>query len=121
VDCGKNGSHEDEGFWQAIDRLIEESKIVIDRPKGSRHPRYPGYVYAADYGYLEGTSSMDGGGIDVWMGTMDEKRCDAVICTVDLMKRDSEIKILIGCGEGEKDAIMRAHNSEMMKGVMIRR
>lgn len=37
-------------------------------------------------------------------------------------KKDSEIKILIGCTEEEKAVIMRFHNdSEYMKGTMIRR
>lgn len=37
-------------------------------------------------------------------------------------KRDSEIKILIGCTEEEKAVIMRFHNdSEHMKSAMIRR
>ena len=47
---------------------------------------------------------------------------DAVICIVDLMKRDSEIKILIGCTEEEKDIIDQTHNeTQYMKGMMIRR
>jgi len=28
-------------FWNAIDVLLSESEIVIDRPKGSSHPKYP--------------------------------------------------------------------------------
>ena len=59
----------DDPFWKAIDSLVQESEIVIDRPKGSHHPRYPELVYPVDYGYLKNTSSMDGGGIDVWRGT----------------------------------------------------
>ena len=55
----------DSGFWQAFDRLILESEIVIDRPKGSAHPRYPDFIYPLDYGYLKGTTAMDGSGIDV--------------------------------------------------------
>ena len=48
--------------------------------------------------------------------------CDAVICTIDLLKKDSEIKILIGCTEEEKAIIMRFHNdSEYMKGTIIHR
>ena len=43
---------------------------------------------------------MDGGGIDVWKGTAGNI-IDAIICTVDLIKKDSEIKILFGCGEDE--------------------
>jgi len=108
----------DSGFWQALDRLVSESRIVIDRPKGSRHPKYPDCVYPLDYGYLEGTVSMDGGGIDVWKGT-DGDHIDAIICTVDLLKRDSEMKILIGCSEAEKQLALP--NNENMKGILIRR
>ena len=89
-------------FWLAIDKLVSDSKVVIDRTKGSQHPgcmgeqdaehptspKYPDYVYPLDYGYLEGTSAMDGGSIDVWKGS-DGHYIDAIICTVDLLKRDS--------------------------------
>ncbi len=107
-------------FWDAIDELVNSSEIVIDRPKGSVHPRYPDFLYKVDYGYLKNTASMDGGGIDVWIGTDKERKIDAVICIVDLMKRDSEIKILIGCTEEEKDIIDQTHNeTQYMKGMMI--
>lgn len=33
------------------------------------YPCYPDLIYPIDYGYLAGTSAMDGGGIDVWCGT----------------------------------------------------
>jgi len=93
---------------------------MIDRPKGSRHPRYPDVVYQVDYGYLRGTTSMDGGGIDVWRGTKENPTVDAVMCIVDLVKRDSEIKLLFGCSEEEKDIVYRFHNeSEFMKGILI--
>ena len=96
-------------FWDALDELVKNSDIVIDRPKGTTHPRFPDFVYKVDYGYLKETTSMDGGGIDVWVGT-DEKKIDAIICIVDLMKKDSEIKILIGCTEEEKQIIYQTHN-----------
>ena len=108
-------------FWIAIDKLIADSKIIIDRPKGSRHPKYNDCIYKLDYGYLENTSSMDGGGIDVWRGSLDENICDAIVCTIDLIKRDSEIKIVIGCNETEKDIIMQSFDNENMKGIMIHR
>ena len=109
-------------FWELLDKLLQNSEIVIDRPKGTTHPRYPDFIYKVDYGYLKDTSSMDKGGIDVWVGSDSDKKIDAVICTVDLLKSDSEIKILIGCTEEEKDIVYRCHNdSEFMKGIMIRR
>ena len=109
-------------FWQALDCLISASEIVIDRPKGSAHPRFPSRIYPLDYGYLAGTASMDGDGIDLWRGSDPAQRLDAVVCTVDLMKRDSEIKLLIGCTKDEKAAVMRWHNdSDMMKAILIER
>ena len=109
-------------FWQAIDKLVSSGKVVIDRPKGSSHPRYPEIIYDLDYGYIENTESMDGGGIDVWLGSLADTKCDAIICTVDLLKRDSEIKLLIGCTEEEKQIAYEFHNrSEFMKGILIRR
>ena len=109
-------------FWQAIDKLVSSGKIVIDRPKGSAHPRYPEIIYDLDYGYIENTASMDGGGIDLWRGSLPDAECYAIICTVYLLKRDSEIKLLIGCTEEEKQIAYEFHNrSEFMKGILIRR
>ena len=111
----------DTEFWLMIDRLVTESEVIIDRPKGSAHPRFPDMIYPVDYGYLANSTSPDGEGIDIWKGSSGGK-ADAIICTVDLMKRDSEIKILLGCTEEEKETILRLHNdSEYMKGIMIRR
>ncbi len=112
----------DNAFWEAVDTLVKESRIVIDRPKGSVHPRFPEFKYPIDYGYLEGTKSPDGGGIDLWLGSDPALLADAIICTVDLFKRDSEINLLIGCTEDEKKTVMKVCNgSRSMKGVMFRR
>lgn len=110
------------GFWKALENLIAESDLVIDRPKGSRHPRYPELIYCVDYGYLAGTRSMDGGGIDVWRGTRADQVLDAVIVTVDAVKKDSEIKLLIGVTAEELSWISAFHNnSDNMKGLLIGR
>ena len=110
-----------EAFWDAVDALVSGSEIVIDRPKGSAHPRFPEFIYQVDYGYLKDTASMDGAGIDVGFGS-GEKKADAGMCIVDLVKSDSEIKILIGCTEEEKLEVYRTHNeTEYMKGILIRR
>ena len=112
----------DNDFWKAVDALVSSGKIVIDRPKGSTHPRFPDIKYEVDYGYIESTTSMDGGGIDVWLGSLADKKVNAIICTVDLMKKDSEIKLLIGCTEEEMNTVYAFHNdSEFMKGFLIKR
>lgn len=113
---------DDERFWQALDALLAEGRIVIDRPRGSVHPRYPAAVYPLDYGYVDVTRSPDGEGIDVWLGSAGGRRPDAVICTVDRVKRDSEIKLLVGCTTDEKRAIMRFYNEHPdSAAVMINR
>ena len=107
-------------FWRAIDMLVQSSDIKIDRPKGSFHPKYPETKYELDYGYLENTASMDGEGIDIWRGSLPDACVDAIILTVDLLKSDSEIKLLIGCTDEEKEIVYRFHNeSEYMKGILI--
>ncbi len=111
----------DAAFWAALERLVRESEVVIDRPKGSAHPRYPNMIYVADYGFLRNTSSMDGGGIDVWCGAGGGRQISAAIVTVDLLKRDSEIKILLDCTEEEIARIMSFHNgSDYMKALLLR-
>ena len=108
-------------FWKALDELVSKSEVIIDRPKGTVHPKFPDFVYKVDYGYLKDTSSMDGAGIDVWLGSCG-KQIDAVMCIVDLLKKDSEIKILIGCTEDEKRIVYLTHNrTPYMKGILIRR
>jgi inorganic pyrophosphatase len=108
-------------FWEYLDRLVAGSRIVLDRPTGSTHPRYPTVVYPVDYGYLDNTSAIDSGGIDVWVGSTGADRPDAILCTVDLLKRDAEIKLLIGCSESEKEAILRFLNGDSMRALLIRR
>lgn len=110
-------------FWLALDRLISESEVVIDRPKDSRHPKYPDMIYPLDYGYLKNTSSMDGQGIDVWRGSLEDGELKAIMVIVDLWKRDSEIKLLIGATDEEAKVIYDFHNNngDAMQGILIKR
>lgn len=111
----------DSEFWTMLDALVAEAEVVIDRPRGSAHPRYPDFIYPVDYGYLKNTTAMDGGGIDVWRGTAGG-RVGAIMCTVDVTKRDSEIKLLIGCTPEEERLVYEKHNeTDKMKGIFIRR
>lgn len=40
--------------------------VTIDRPLGSRHPKY-GFVYPVNYGYIAGTISGDGEEVDAYV------------------------------------------------------
>lgn len=110
-----------QSFWSHVDRLVADSKIVIDRPRGSHHPSYPALVYPMDYGYLEGTCAMEGSGIDVWLGAAQIPIADALAVTVDLEKRDAEIKILLGCTPSEERQVQDFLIAESMSAIMISR
>ena len=92
---------------------------MIDRKAGSRHPRFPDFVYPIDSGYLEGTSAVDGGGVDVWVGSLGETTVTGVVCTVDLCKHDAELKVLIGCTADEMRRIEAVHNQAGMAGLLV--
>ena len=108
-------------FWSHLDQLVAESHIVIDRPRGSSHPRYPEVVYPLDYGYLEGTTAADGGGIDVWVGSGGLGPVQGIVCTVDLRKRDAEIKLLMGCSDDELRQILALTNEGALRGILLQR
>jgi len=64
-----------------IGKLVE---VKIDRPLGSKHPKY-GFIYPVNYGYVPNTMSGDGEELDVYvLGTFEplntfKGKCVAVI------------------------------------------
>lgn len=108
-------------FWDGLDNLVSVHRIVIDRPRGSAHPRYPDWVYPLDYGYLDGTTSGDGAGIDVWRGSLPEATLTAVLCCVDRKKRDVEIKLLVGCSRDEVAMIAALHDDGEQAAAVVER
>jgi inorganic pyrophosphatase len=108
-------------YWAFLDQLISDCQVIIDRPKGSHHPRYPQVVYPVDYGYLEGTTSSDGHGIDVYRGSHAGSGISAVLVTVDMYKQDAEIKVILDCLEDEIQMAFNLSNESSMRALLIRR
>jgi len=108
-------------FWATLDAFVATSRLVIDRPRGSRHPRLAEAVYPRDYGYLEGTTAGDGDGTDVFVGTVRPATLDAVVCTADGGKRDAELKLLLGCSNDDMTAILAFLNSVDLAAILIPR
>ena len=106
-------------FWAELETLLAESQIVIDRPKGRPHPRYPDVIYPLDYGYLEGTTAGDGDGIDVWVGSQAEKTLTGILCTFDTVKRDAEIKLLAGCSRQDVETVLHFFDEGFMRYLYI--
>ena len=73
-------------------------------------------MYPLDYGYLENTTASDGDGIDVWIGSIhlinhseSDELLTGILCTFDKLKRDAEIKLLIGCTKEDVEVIRSFH------------
>ncbi len=107
----------DTSFWQTMTELAANNRIILDRPKGAAHPRYPDLIYPLDYGYLENTSAGNGEGIDVWVGSLNDKTLTGILCTFDRLKRDAEIKLLIGCTSEDVQTIQ--HFNDQMQTLFI--
>ena len=106
-------------FWQTMEKLVVSTSIVIARPRGSSHPHFPDITFPIDYGYLEGTKSTDGSGIDAWIGSDPKMDINGFLATVDLQKMDSEIKLVLGCSDDEILIIQNFHNSNGMRAIFI--
>lgn len=108
-------------FWESLDRLIRENPLVIDRTRGSTHPRFPDSVYPVDYGYLEGTVSGDGHGIDVWRGSLPVAGVQGILVNIDMLKKDVEVKLIVGCTEDETRIISSYNNTYALSSIYIKR
>lgn len=108
-------------FWEYLQRLVNTNPIVIDRLKGALHPRFPQHPYPVSYGYLSGTIASDAGGVDIWIGSLGKKRVVGALCSVDLLKKDTELKIVIDCTEDEINHILDFVNDGAMRAAYLKR
>lgn len=109
-------------FWQKIDSLLSSSKVVIERVKGTAHPLYSNLIYPVDYGILQDTLSANSAGIVVFVGSERQYHVDTLIVAVDILKRDIEIKLLLGCNENEVlDVLAFLNQTDYQKTVIMYR
>lgn len=109
-------------FWQKLDTIYLSSKLEIDRPKDSVHYKYSNLVYPVDYGYLKDTTGTDMKPIDVFKGSLDGNQVQAVAVSADILKKDSEVKLMVGCSEEEIYDIMHFLNqTQFQKAVLLYR
>jgi len=113
-------SSTDDDYWQSLQSLLSSARLIVDRPRGQAHPRYPDLIYPRDYGYLEGTVAGDGAGIDVWIGTSGAKKLTGILCTFDTVKLDAEVKLLADCNAQDLQAILQ-FNQKFVRYVYIPR
>lgn len=81
--------------------LNQVVKIVIDRPLGSKHPKYSSLIYPINYGYIKNVLSGDGEELDVYLLGVNEpvKEYQARIIAIIYRQNDTEDK-LVAAPEG---------------------
>lgn len=109
-------------FWQKVDTLYLSSKLVIDRQKNTCHYKYSNLVYPVDYGYLTDTTGTDQSPVDVFKGSLKSSVVQSIAISADILKKDCEVKLIIGCTPEEEVEILTFLNqTEFQKAVLIRR
>lgn len=109
-------------FWQKLDTLVLSSSCTIDRPKGTTHFKYLNLVYPVDYGFLTDTTGSDQEPIDMFKGSISTSSVDAIAVSADILKKDCEVKLLVGCTEEETMDILKFLNqTQFQKAILIRR
>ncbi|MEW6724574.1 MAG: HD domain-containing protein [Bacillota bacterium] len=108
--------------WEYWDRVLAARGWVIDRPKGQPHPRWPELIYPLDYGYIPGVMGGDGAEQDLFVGSTGRELVGAMM-TVNFIKGDQEVKLLVGMTDAELRTAYEFMNSDtrMMTGFLVKR
>mgnify|MGYP000294835618 CR=1 FL=1 len=83
-------------FTKATGFLGKEVHLIIDRPLGSKHPKY-GFLYEANYGYVPNTKSPDGEELDAYYLGVDKplKSAKGICLAVIHRTNDNDDKLVI--------------------------
>jgi inorganic pyrophosphatase len=88
-------------------------KIIIDRPLGSAHPRFPGLIYGVNYGYIPETVGGDGEETDVYLLGVDEPVCEYTAKIIGVIYREDDVEFkLVATPEG-----LRFNRAEIAEAV----
>ncbi|MCL1787531.1 MAG: hypothetical protein FWG38_06055, partial [Defluviitaleaceae bacterium] len=79
----------DANLQKCLGRPIE---VVIDRPLGSVHPRYPGMVYPVNYGYVPGVFAGDGAAQDVYVLGVDMPLSAFTGVVIAVVRRGNDVE-----------------------------
>lgn len=72
-------------------------RVVVDRPLGSVHPRWPELVYAVNYGEMPGTLGGDGEPIDAYLLGWSEpvEEAEGVVTALIVRADDVEDRLVV--------------------------
>ncbi|MBR2067492.1 MAG: Inorganic pyrophosphatase [Solobacterium sp.] len=109
-------------FWQKVDTLFLSSGFTISRKKGEIHPVFSNLVYPVDYGHITDTKSISGEGVSLYLGSMSRYTITALVVAADILAKELDVKVLVGCNEEEVNDVLRFLNqTDYQKTILIRR
>ncbi|HEX7724869.1 MAG TPA: inorganic diphosphatase [Candidatus Paceibacterota bacterium] len=79
--------------------------VKMDRPLGSKHPKH-GFVYEANYGFIEGTKSADGAELDAYFLGTDQPLNEAsgeCVAIIHRLNDDDDKLIVVPAGTTMSD------------------
>ncbi len=82
--------------------LGKEVEMVIDRPLGSRHPKYPDEIYEINAGYIPGIIAPDGKELDAYHLSSSEpldKVSGVVIAIIHRLEDDDDKLVVVSKGK----------------------
>lgn len=83
---------------EKIGRIVE---VIVDRPLGSRHPKYNEMIYPVNYGYVTDIIGGDGEEQDAYILGIDHpiQKFSGMVIAIILRKDDNETKWVVApCG-----------------------
>ena len=101
---------ESESLRLAKQFLGIETKVIMDRPLGSTHPTH-GFLYEANYGYVEGCTAPDGEELDAYyLGVTEPLSTATGICVaiIHRLEDDDDKLVVVPSGTELSDEEIRA-------------
>ncbi len=106
--------------------LGKEVEVTMDRPLGSKHPKY-GFLYEANYGFIEGIKAPDGEDLDAYyLGVSEPKEKEKGTCIAIIHRlKDDDDKLVVVPSETEltdEEIRSQTHFQEQwFESVIVRR
>ena len=109
-------------FWQKVDTLFLSGNLKMEKKKGEVHSTFGNLIYPTDYGHLVDAKSAGESGVSVYAGSLNRSEISALVIAADILTKELDVKLLIGCSDEEIEDILRFLNqTDYQKTVLIRR
>ncbi len=109
-------------FWQKLDTLYFSSKLNIAFEKGHTHPKYKNLIYPVQYGYLLDLVDDKDLRIAVFKGSSNTGKIESLIIAADILKKDLEPKLIVGCTEEEvTNVLLFLNQTDLQKTILVKR